>query len=45
MRSTSGTGTVRPMNMRPAEISFGRWSTVLAENTLVVPSARINGRR
>ena len=46
VRSTSGTGTVSPPpNMRPEATSFGRWSTVLAENTLVVPSALISGRR
>jgi hypothetical protein len=46
VRSMSGTGTVSaPPNMRPAETSLGRWSTVLAENTLVLPRARMTGRR
>ena len=31
-------------NIIPAASSFGRWSTVLAENTFGVPSARINER-
>ena len=44
VRSRSGTGTVKPPNIRPVEISLGRWSTVLAENTLGVPSERRNAR-
>jgi hypothetical protein len=46
VRSTSGTGMVSPPpNIRPDATSLGRWSTVLAEKTLVVPSARMSGRR
>ncbi len=46
VRSTSGTGTVSaPPNISADDTSLGRWSTVLAENTLVVPSALISGRR
>jgi hypothetical protein len=41
VRSTSGTGIVSPPpNMRAAEISFGRWSTVEAEKTFVEPRDR-----
>ncbi len=39
VRSTSGTGTVNPPNIRPVDTSLGRWSTVLAEKMFVVPSA------
>jgi hypothetical protein len=39
VRSMSGTGTVNPPNINPVATSLGRWSTVLAEYTLVVPSA------
>ncbi len=46
VRSMSGTGTVSGApNISPEEISLGRWSTVLAENTLVVPSAFSRGLR
>jgi hypothetical protein len=31
-------------NINALEISFGRWSTVLAVNTLRVPSARSSRR-
>ena len=45
VRSTSGTGTLSDVpNSSPQAISFGRWSTVLAENTLRVPSALISTR-
>ena len=45
VRSRSGTGTVRAVpNMSPALTCFGIWSTVLAENTLRVPSARSSAR-
>ena len=40
VRSTSGIATVSGAPYISAlAISFGRWSTVLAENTLRVPSA------
>ena len=40
MRSTSGIGTESAVpNISADEISLGRWSTVLAEKTLFVPSA------
>ena len=40
VRSTSGIGTESGVpNISALEISFGRWSTVLAEKTLRVPSA------
>ena len=44
VRSRSGTGTATEPNMRDAEISLGRWSTVLAENRLPVPSEVITAR-
>jgi hypothetical protein len=45
VRSMSGIGTESGApNSRPEESSFGRWSTVLAENTLRVPSALISTR-
>jgi hypothetical protein len=40
VRSTSGIATDSPAPyISPLAISFGRWSTVLAEKTLRVPSA------
>ena len=40
VRSTSGIGTESGApNISADEISFGSWSTVLAEKTLRVPSA------
>ena len=45
VRSTSGIGTDSGVpNISAQAISFGRWSTVLAENTLWVPSALITTR-
>ena len=45
VRSRSGTGTLRAVpNMSPALTCFGIWSTVLAEKTLRVPSARSSAR-
>jgi len=41
VRSRSGTGMLSTVpNMSPAATCFGIWSTVLAENTFRVPSAR-----
>ena len=37
---TMAMATSAPPNIRPADTCFGIWSTVLAENTLWVPSAR-----
>ena len=45
VRSMSGTGTEKAPNMSAAEISLGRWSTVLAENTERVPSPLRRNRR
>ncbi len=46
VRSMSGTGIVRPPPNNHDEVSsLGRWSTVLAENTLRVPSALSSGFR
>jgi hypothetical protein len=40
VRSTSGIGTVSAVpNSSAEEISLGRWSTVLAEKMLLLPSA------
>ena len=45
MRSTSGMGIESGApNISALEISFGRWSTVLAVKTLRVPSALTNAR-
>lgn len=46
VRSTSGTAIVIGLpNIRADASSFGRWSTVLAENMLWVPIALISERR